>query len=95
MSAAGVSAGGMSAAGHPEPPILLGQKSETGGALLTLKNLNDMKSDPLPDTSLEPQPITGGSKKVNKRNELVKQIMKEKGLSLPQASKYIKENNLY
>jgi hypothetical protein len=25
----------------------------------------------------------------------VRQFMKEKGMSLPQASKYIKENNLY
>ena len=31
----------------------------------------------------------------NKRNEIVKKVMKEKGLSLPQASKYVKENNLY
>jgi hypothetical protein len=29
------------------------------------------------------------------RNELVKKIMAEKGLSMPQASKYIKDNNLY
>jgi hypothetical protein len=29
------------------------------------------------------------------RNELVKKIMAEKGFSMPQASKYIKDNNLY
>ena len=34
------------------------------------------------------------SEKMKKRNELVKKIMKEKGLSLPQASKFIKTNNL-
>ncbi len=34
------------------------------------------------------------SEKQIKRNNLVKQIMKEYGVSLPQASKYIKENNL-
>jgi hypothetical protein len=34
-------------------------------------------------------------KRVSDRNVLVRQIMKEKGLSLPAASKYIKENNLY
>ena len=31
----------------------------------------------------------------NARNELVKKVMKEHGLSLPSASKYIKEHNLY
>ena len=38
---------------------------------------------------------TSGGKRVSDRNVLVRQIMKEKGMSLPQASKYIKENNLY
>jgi hypothetical protein len=37
-----------------------------------------------------PQP-----KRISPRHDLVKKIMKEKGLSLPQASKYVKENNLY
>jgi hypothetical protein len=32
---------------------------------------------------------------MSKRNIIVKQIMKEKGLNLPQASKYVKENNLF
>ena len=31
----------------------------------------------------------------SKRGEIVKRIMKEKGLSLPQASKYVKDNDLY
>lgn len=35
------------------------------------------------------------NKKVNKRGEIVKKIMKEKGLSLIEASKYVKKNNLY
>ena len=37
--------------------------------------------------------FTGGSS--NNRIEIVKKIMKEKGLTLPQASKFVKENNLY
>jgi len=36
--------------------------------------------------------LSGGG---NNRMELVKKIMKEQGLNLPQASKYIKENDLY
>ena len=34
-------------------------------------------------------------KKVNKRAEIVKKIMKDKGLSLIESSKYVKANNLY
>lgn len=30
-----------------------------------------------------------------KRSEIVKKIMKEKGLKMIEASKYVKENNLY
>ena len=37
--------------------------------------------------------VSGGSRK--KRNDLVNEIMKSKGLSLPEASKHIKANNLY
>ena len=37
--------------------------------------------------------VSGGSRK--KRNDLVKEIMKSKGLSLPEASKHIKANKLY
>ena len=38
--------------------------------------------------------IGGKMKKQNKRGEIVKKIMKEKGLNLPMASKYVKEHNL-
>ena len=37
----------------------------------------------------------GAGKKKSARGELVKRVMREKGLSLPQASKYVKEHNLY
>ena len=39
--------------------------------------------------------INGAGRKPNKRGEIVKKIMKEKGLNLPMASKYVKEHNLY
>ena len=45
--------------------------------------------------------VSGGTlgisseKRPSARNVLVRQIMKEKGMSLPQASRHIKENNLY
>ena len=34
------------------------------------------------------------SDKMKNRNELIKKLMKEKGMSLPQAIKHIKEDNL-
>ena len=40
----------------------------------------------------KPKANSGGRKR---RNEIVKKVMKEKGLSLPQASRYVKQNNLY
>lgn len=35
------------------------------------------------------------NKKMNKRAEIVKKVMKEKNMSMIEASKYVKENNLY
>lgn len=42
-----------------------------------------------------PAPTTGSGKKVSARAAIVKKVMKEKGLSLPAASKYVKEHGLY
>lgn len=39
--------------------------------------------------------VGAGKKRSSARGEIVKRIMREKGLSLPQASKYVKEHNLY
>ena len=39
--------------------------------------------------------LQGSGKKKSARGEIVKKVMREKGLSLPQASKYVKEHNLY
>jgi histone H1/5 len=49
---------------------------------------NDMIRLKKPDTTRRIQPVNG-------RCEVVKQIMKEKGMSLPEASKYVKQNNLW
>jgi hypothetical protein len=39
--------------------------------------------------------VAHGKKKVNKRAEIVRKIMKEKGLKMIDASKYVKAHNLY
>lgn len=36
-----------------------------------------------------------GGRKPSKRNEIVKKVMREKGMSMIEASKYVKANNLY
>jgi len=57
-------------------------------------NLNDLA--PVPERA---PPVTRGSyfggNKKNKRAEVVRNIMKEKGLSMIEASKYVKQHNLY
>lgn len=42
-----------------------------------------------------PAVAKGGKRAPNKRAEIVKKVMKQHGLNLPQASKYVKEHNLY
>jgi len=48
----------------------------------------------IPPKPVKGKPLTDGGVS-NERIEIVKRVMKEKGLNLPQASKYVKENNLY
>jgi hypothetical protein len=39
--------------------------------------------------------VSGGAKSRTKRHEIVKEIMRKHKLSLPAASKYVKEHKLY
>ena len=120
LSAAGVSTGAAPPAGSSNAEGISGGakpartrkkkgEGQTGGALLSLRNLDTMKGQP-PDTIQAKETITasgisggasvpigsGGSKGGrSKRTELVKEVMKKHGLSLPQASKFVKEHNLY
>ena len=52
-------------------------------------------TDPSTYTPVECLEAGAKPKRTNKRGQLVSKIMKEKGLSLVEASKYIKANNLY
>ena len=86
-----------------------GKKGEgaTGGALLTLKDLDKMHGQP-PDAMRAKVTVkaegmdravgsgaSGGGGGRSQRNAIVREVMQKHGLSLPQASKYVKENNLY
>jgi hypothetical protein len=101
LSAAGVSAAGVSAAG-----VSAGKRvSKKGGALLSLKDLGAMHGQPEPTTLSKVtvkaegtnrtvgEGMSGGLRR--RRIEIVKEVMKKHKLSLPAASKYVKEHKLY
>ena len=105
VSAAGASAGGVSAEGTKRTRGKKKGEGATGGALLTLKDLDKMHGQP-PDAmrakvtvkaegmdSAVGSGVSGAPR--SKRNTIVREVMQKHGLSLPQASKYVKENNLY
>lgn len=87
-----------------------GKRKKKGGALLSLKDLDGMREQPA-DTirakvapTAKPEAAAGGSRvgagvsggaNRSKRNAIVKEVMKKHGLSLPAASKYVKEHKLY
>ena len=105
VSAAGVSAGGVSAGAAKRTRRKKGEGA-SGGALLSLKDLDKMHGQP-PDTIRSKvtvkaegmdravgSGVSGGAGR-SKRNAIVREVMQKHGLSLPQASKYVKEHNLY
>ena len=71
----------------PQPPQPQGKGKPKVGKGGPLK-LPEMKKESC-------KPVEGSGKKPNKRAEIVKKIMKEKGLKMIDASKYVKEHNLY
>ncbi len=118
LSAAGVSAAGVSVAGASAGGVSAGASKRTrrkkgegasGGALLSLRDLDKMHGQPEPDRRAKitvkaeggPDRAVGGgvsggaASSRNKRNAIVRDVMKKHGLSLPAASKYVKEHNLY
>ena len=115
LSAAGVSAAGVSAGGVSAGGVSAGAAKRTrrkkgegvsGGALLSLRDLDKMHGQPEPDrrakitVKAEGEPnravgsgASGGGR--TKRNVIVRDFMKKHKLSLPAASKSVKEHNLY
>lgn len=88
-----------------------GKRKKKGGALLSLKDLDGMHGQPADTIrakvapTAKPEAAAGGSRVVgagvsgganrSRRNAIVKEVMKKHGLSLPAASKYVKEHKLY
>jgi hypothetical protein len=114
LSAAGVSAAGVSAAGASAGGVSAGATKRTrrkkgegasGGALLSLKDLDKMHGQPPQQMQSKVTVKAEGSDRAvgsgvsgggrSKRNTIVREVMQKHGLTLPQASKYVKEHNLY
>ena len=74
---------------HGQPPL---QVSGTIAVQAKAHNAALMLAEK-PTDAISGGALGSGARK--KRNDLVKEIMKSKGLSLPEASKHIKANNLY
>ena len=91
LSAAGVSAGGVSG----------GSRKKKGGALLSLKDMDAMHGQPEPTVRAKvtvkaegaDRAVGGGLR--SRRIAIVKEVMQKHGLSLIAASKYVKEHKLY
>ena len=86
VSAGGVSAGGVSAGGVSAG----GRKKKGGGVIDTIGNIASAVAP------FAPLLLAAGKEEgCGKRHEIVKRIMKEKGLSLIDASKHVKQHGLY
>ena len=74
--------------------------------MLSLKDLDKMRGQP-PDTMRAKVTVkaegsdkavgsgVSGGAGTSKRNSIVREVMQKHGLSLPQASKYVNDHNLY
>jgi hypothetical protein len=103
VSAAGVSAGGVSAGKRVRKGKGVSAGGEPiGGALLSLRDLDKMHGQP-PDSIKAKVTMKAEGREIgsgvsggggSKRNEIVKEVTKKHGLSLPAASKHVKERKL-
>ena len=96
---------GVSAGSKPKRSRKKKGEGVSGGALLSLKDLGAMHGQPEPTTLSKVtvkaegtdrtvgEGMSGGLRR--KRIEIVKEVMKKHKLSLPAASKYVKEHKLY
>ena len=65
-----------------------------GGALISY-HPNEFQDYSYPPSLMKVQKKGSGIKRPNPRGEIVKKVMKQHGLSLSQASSYVKQHNLY
>jgi hypothetical protein len=69
---------------------------KSASAVETVKSTPKMvQSKVVPKAQMPGSSMSGFGKPKSKRAEIVKKIMKEKNMSMIEASKYVKQNNLY
>jgi hypothetical protein len=73
----------------PRNHILSGGNDMTGNILY---GVNDLKADIVGPTPKRKTASKTASKPVSKRGELIRRVMREQGMTLPQASSFIKNN---
>jgi hypothetical protein len=103
VSAAGASAGGVSAGAAKRTRRKKGEGA-SGGALLSLKDLDKMHGQPPQQMQSKVTVKAEGSDRAvgsgvsgggrSKRNTIVREVMQKHGLTLPAASKYVKAHKL-
>jgi len=76
---------------------ILGRAKKVKGGATTVKSTPKMEqTKPVPKAQMPSSTMSGfGKGGKGKRAEIVKKVMAEKGLSMIEASKYVKANNLY
>ena len=91
----------MPSAQHKNQPIPQASNGPTINGPLGVSGSNDITGSGVSGGGVSGGGVSGGGvsggtkRRSNARNDLVRSIKKEKNMSLPQASKYIKENNPY
>ena len=103
VAGAGIAGAGIAGAAKKarKTPTKKGE-GESGGALLTLQDLDSMHGQPPPSVqakiTVQSKPEVGAGREVGgarkKRNDLVRDIMRIHKMSLPDASKHIKCHKL-
>jgi hypothetical protein len=76
----------------PRPHILAGGNDMSGGGNIITFGQNDMKGDIVGPTPKKSSKRKSAPKSVSKRGELIRRVMREQGMTLPQASSFIKNN---
>jgi hypothetical protein len=96
--------GGRSTYGLPKKPLLVRQqvkklaipaRVQNLRAKVALKQKDDSSSDDGEHSESDEEAVGRGKKRVNKRSEVVKRVMKQRGISMIEASKIVKSEGLY
>lgn len=72
-----------------------GKKGKSKAKIVNDFMEEDINGGMLPKSGMKSSNMSGGKKRVNKRAEIVKKVMKERGVKMIEASKIVKAEGLY